>query len=130
MAKGSCSCGRIKFEVNGHIPNPDACHCTQCRKHSGHFFVSTDISRAHVTIVGEENITWYYRGDKARRGFCCHCGSPLFWDPLHRDWIGIAMGAFDDPTSAEVKMHIFTSEKGDYYQIPQGAPQYSTTPPR
>jgi len=31
-------------------------------------------------------------------------------------------------TMAEVKMHIFASEKGDYYQIPMGVPQFPTVP--
>jgi hypothetical protein len=37
MPKGSCACGAIKFEVTGALEGCDACHCTQCRKQSGHF---------------------------------------------------------------------------------------------
>ena len=50
-------------------------------------------------------------------------GSTLFWDPIHRDWIGIAMGAFDTPTQTHLKMHIFVADKGDYYDIDDGVPQ-------
>ena len=123
MHHGSCLCGAIRFEVNGALPPPDACHCTQCRKQSGHYFVSTDVPRSAVTIHNSENISWYYSSEKARRGFCRTCGSSLFWDPLHRDWIGIAMGAFDGPTETKIHIHIHVASKGDYYDIADGLPQ-------
>jgi hypothetical protein len=123
MPHGSCLCGAVRFEVDGALPPPDACHCTACRKHSGHFFVSTDVPRAALTIRGAEHVTWFQSSEKARRGFCSTCGSSLFWDPLHHDWIGIAMGAFDGPTETAVRIHIFVSQKGDYYEIADGLPQ-------
>ena len=121
MYKGSCLCGAVTFTVNGPVPEPDGCHCTRCRKFSGHFFVSSDVPRAAVTIQGSENLTWF-RSTKARRGFCSTCGSSLFWDPFERDWIGIAMGAFDGPTDTKLGKHIFVANKGDYYEIADGVP--------
>jgi hypothetical protein len=121
--KGSCNCGRVSFEVNGDIKPPDACHCIQCRKYSGHYFVSTDVPKSSVTITGDENLTWFHTSAKVRRGFCSTCGSSLFFDPPARDWIGIAMGAFDTPTHTHMEMHIFVAEKGDYYEIADGLPQ-------
>jgi hypothetical protein len=47
----------------------------------------------------------------------------LFWDPIHRDKIAIAMGAFDGPTQAQLAHHIFVADKGDYYEIADGLPQ-------
>lgn len=122
--KGSCLCGRVRFSVEGPLKPPDACHCTGCRKSSGHYFVSTDAPRSAVTIEGAEHITWYQSSAKARRGFCTHCGASMFWDPLQRDWIGLALGAFDTPTDTHIEMHIFVSEKGDYYEITDGLPQH------
>lgn len=129
MHTGSCLCGAVTFEVAGDLPGPDACHCTKCRKHSGHFFVSTDVPRSAVTIRGEENVTWYQSSAKARRGFCRNCGSSLFWDPLFRDWTGIAMGAFDTPTETRLAIHVHVADKGDYYDICDHAPQFDQVPP-
>ena len=123
MHKGSCLCGAVRFEVACELPPPDACHCTQCRKHSGHVFTSTDVPRTAVTIEGGENVTWFRSSEKVRRGFCATCGSSLFWDPIYRDWIGIAMGAFEKPTGTQLGIHIFTGDKGDYYEIADGLPQ-------
>lgn len=124
MPTGSCLCGAVSFEVAGALPPPDACHCTQCRKHSGHYFASTDVPRAALTIRGEEHLSWFPSSEKVRRGFCSVCGSSLFWDPIHRDWTAVAMGAFDPPTGTRLAKHIFTGDKGDYYEIADSLPQH------
>ena len=123
MHKGACLCGAVSFLVTAPLPPPDACHCTQCRKHSGHFFASTDIPRRALTVLGEDHLTWFRSSEKARRGFCATCGSSLFWDPIGKDWIGVAMGAFDLPTATKVRIHIHVADKGDYYDITDGLPQ-------
>lgn len=123
MHTGSCLCGAIRFQVADALNGPDACHCTQCRKQSGHYWASTDAPRAAVTISGENNITWFRSSEKVRRGFCAACGSFLFWDPIGRDKIAIAMGAFDKPTDTRLAHHIFVADKGDYYDIADGLPQ-------
>jgi hypothetical protein len=120
--KGSCLCGAVRFEVSCELPPPSACHCTQCRKHTGHYEVSTDVPRSAVTVQGSENVRWY-RTENVRRGFCSTCGSSLFWDPIGKDWTAISMGAFDGPTRTQVKNHIFTADKGDYYDLADGLPQ-------
>jgi hypothetical protein len=123
MHRGSCLCGAVAFDVEGELPPPDACHCSQCRKSSGHVFASTDVPRSALTIRGAENLTWFASSEKVRRGFCATCGSSLFWDPIHRDWTAVAMGAFEAPTGTRLAKHIFTADKGDYYDIADGLPQ-------
>lgn len=123
MHRGSCLCGAVRFEVACALPPPDACHCTACRKHSGHFFVSTDVPRSAVTIHGAEQLTWFRSSEKVRRGFCSACGSSLFWDPIRKDTIAIAMGAFEPPTDTRLALHIHVADKGDYYDLADGLPQ-------
>jgi hypothetical protein len=123
MHKGSCQFGAVKFEVGGTLKAPDACHCSQCRKQSGHFFPSVDILRSALSIKGADKITWYQSSEKVRRGFCSVCGSSLFWDPIAADSTSVAMGAFDMPTGTKLAKHIFVADKGDYYEILDGLPQ-------
>ena len=123
MHQGSCLCGAVRFEVDGDLPGPDACHCGKCRKHSGHYFASTDVPKSAVTIHGEDKVSWYQSSEKVRRGFCAICGSSLFWDPTWGDKIAVAMGAFDTPTETHLHVHIFVADKGDYYDIADGVPQ-------
>jgi len=124
MHTGSCLCGDITFEVTlDELPAPIACHCTQCRKHSGHFEAGTDVPRSAVSIEGRQHLTWF-RTETVRRGFCSTCGSSLFFDADEKDWLGIAMGAFNTPTNTKLRMHVFVANKGDYYDITDGLPQY------
>ena len=121
--KGSCLCGAVRFDVASALSPPDACHCRQCRKWSGHFFASTDVPRSALTIHSADELAWFRSSEKVRRGFCAKCGSSLFWDPIAKDRIGIAMGAFDGPTQARLGIHIYVADKGDYYDITDGLPQ-------
>ena len=123
MHAGSCLCGAVKFQVEGELKAPDACHCSQCRKQSGHYWASTNVPTSALTIDGEDKVTWYASTEKVRRGFCATCGSFLFWDPLDHDVIAVAMGAFDKPTGTMLHVHIFVDHKGDYYDIADGLEQ-------
>lgn len=123
MHRGSCLCGTVRFDVAAPLARPDACHCTMCRKQSGHYWASTDVRRGDLTIHGAEHLTWFQSSAKVRRGFCSTCGAALFWDAVQRDRIAVAMGAFDAPTRTSLGKHIFVADKGDYYEIADGLPQ-------
>jgi hypothetical protein len=123
MHKGSCLCGAVRFATTAALDHSDACHCGMCRKASGHFWASADLPKALLTIEGEDGLRWFQSSERVRRGFCGTCGSQLFWDPIFRDRIAIAMGAFDGPTGAKLAKHIFVGDKGDYYDIADGLPQ-------
>lgn len=77
-----------------------------------------------VAIEGSEHLRWYQSSASARRGFCGRCGSKLFWQALDRRSIDIAAGSFDLPTGLTLARHIFVADKGDYYQIADGLPQF------
>jgi hypothetical protein len=94
-----------------------------CRKSTGHYEAGVDVDKSSVTITGGDKVTWFQSSEKVRRGFCSICGSPLFFDPLHLDWIGLMLGAFDTPTHTKLAQHIYVADKGDYYEITDGLPQ-------
>ena len=73
--KGSCICGAVSFTVTGELGQPNACHCRECRKHSGHYEASVNVARSDLVVNGEDALTWYQSSEKVRRGFCGTCGS-------------------------------------------------------
>ncbi len=105
------------------------CHCKQCRKQSGHFFAATNVTDDRILIEGASNITWYRGSDIARRGFCRICGSVLFWKHDELETISVMAGAFDTPSGLEADSHIFVADKGDYYEIDDGLPQFPQSTP-
>jgi hypothetical protein len=121
--KGSCLCGAVRFTVTSPLEGSDACHCTMCRKTSGHYYASVNVPRDKLGVEGGDNVTWYRSSEKVRRGFCKTCGSAMFWDPIHKDWTSVSMGSLEKPTGAKLALHIFVADKGDYYEITDGLPQ-------
>lgn len=121
---GSCLCGRIGFIVRAPLESATACHCRQCRKQSGHHYASANVAKSALVVVGESHLSWYAASAKVRRGHCVHCGSWLFWEPLHRDWTSVSLGAFDTPTGVRLEHHIHVADRGDYYDIADGLPQH------
>jgi len=74
-----------------------------------------------VAIAGP--VAWYAASDMAKRGFCPRCGSFLFWTAHDEDTISFSLGSLDEPTGLRLEKHIFTADKGDYYDITDGVPQ-------
>lgn len=124
---GSCLCGKVHFETRGPLRGVVYCHCSQCRKQTGHHYAATNIQDDCITISGEENISWYRASDFARRGFCRLCGSALFWKRDSSDDISVMAGAFDTPTGLQAESHIFVADKGDYYEIADDLPRHATS---
>ncbi|MFK7995921.1 MAG: GFA family protein [Granulosicoccus sp.] len=113
---GSCLCGAVSLAM---IPDRPvvACHCKQCRKQTGHFVAATRTANDQLTVSGADNITWYASSDSAERGFCRHCGSVLFWRSKDSTRTSVMAGCLEAPTGLVVERHIYTRDKGDYYQI-------------
>lgn len=123
MLRGSCLCGGIAFTVEGPMEAPLACHCSQCRRQSGHVWASAGIRDDQLTLVAPGDLRWFRSSDVARRGFCGTCGSVLFWKQDGTDRIAVATGSLDRPTGLRLREHIFVADMGDYYDIADGLPQ-------
>lgn len=121
--QGACNCGAVKFTLAQAPTEATACHCTLCRKQSGHYFASANLPKSAVEISGADQLTWYVSSEKVRRGFCSKCGSWLFWEPVFRDWTSVALGSIHGKTGLHLERHIFVADKGDYYTLGDGLPQ-------
>ncbi|QKV17659.1 GFA family protein [Oricola thermophila] len=121
---GGCHCGAVRFSVIGPVREVIYCHCEQCRRQSGHFVAATACDDDLLSVSGAENLTWYAASDVAKRAFCKTCGSLLFWKANGGSRTSIMAGAFDKPTGLVAGHHIHIADKGDYYEIADGLPQY------
>lgn len=122
--EGGCLCGAVRYETRGPLRGVVYCHCSQCRRQTGHHYAATDVDDDRLTVRGGENVAWYEASDFARRGFCRHCGSALFWKHKDSTKTSIMAGGFDRPSGLRAEAHIFVADKGDYYEIADGLPQH------
>jgi hypothetical protein len=120
---GSCLCGGVRYRIDGALRGVIACHCSQCRRTSGHYAAMTSAPSANITLTESAALRWYRSSDTAERGFCAVCGGNLFWKLQGRDAWSITAGTLDVPTGIAMEQHIFVADKSDYYGIDDGLPK-------
>ncbi|MEL6682964.1 MAG: GFA family protein, partial [Pseudomonadota bacterium] len=114
MVTGRCECAAVSFEIADARNTITFCHCSQCRRISGHYWASTRVAMADITFTKKDGLAWFASSEHARRGFCKLCGSPLFYQPNGADHLGVSAGCLDLPTNMTPGKHIFTANAGDY----------------
>lgn len=97
-ASGGCQCGAVRYHVSAVLDTSHICHCRMCQKAAGNFF-------AALIGVPRDAIVWtrgspatFRSSDKAARGFCRDCGTPLTYDYFESEQINLTTGSFDDPS--------------------------------
>ena len=127
MLRGSCACGRVRYEIRGELAGPVGhCHCWQCRKHSGSSFGTTapvKTSEFHV-VEGAELLSSWESSPGVHRFFAGCCGSPIY---KRRDdfpgLLGFRLGTLDSDPARTVEEHIFVSSKVPWVEIEDALPQ-------
>lgn len=121
MITGRCECGAVAFEVKQVRKTITICHCSQCRRTSGHLWASTYAELGDLIFTKDDALQWYVSSETAKRGFCNRCGSSLFYRSNEESGIGIAAGCLDNTADMHIGKHIFVGSKGAYYSLPQDA---------
>ena len=120
---GECLCGGVRYRITGPLRPVVYCHCTQCRRTSGHFVAATAVARDALEVVVDESLEWFASSEFASRGFCRRCGSSLFWLAEGRDYVSIMAGTLDESTGLKAVQHIYVNDKGDYYDLTDDLPK-------
>lgn len=119
MIKGSCLCGKVKFQISGEPFSLSYCHCSRCRKAAG-VFSAVLVGKADDLLVtqGHAQIAKFKPGGdwKFERCFCKECGSSL-GDMATGDIYVIAASALDDDPKIRPTTHIHSTSKPDWYEL-------------
>ena len=126
---GSCLCGAVQYAVAGPLRPVSYCHCSQCRRTSGHYVAATACDREYLQVQNDQGLRWFRSSPDAERGFCGECGASLFWRSVRGREISIMAGTLDTPTGLEAEEHIFVADASDYYRIDDGLPRFDAYPP-
>jgi hypothetical protein len=126
MIRGSCLCGKVKYEVSGALSHVTHCHCSRCRKAHGAAFgtyarVKADDFRF---VEGESVVSKYASSEGVVRTFCGNCGATLQFISAKRPaTFALAIGTLDDDPRVRPEMHIFVGSKAPWVEIHDGLPQ-------
>ncbi|WP_437935315.1 GFA family protein [Sorangium sp. So ce341] len=131
MIEGGCSCGSIRYRIEGALQHARACHCSRCRKtFSGASSAYAEVAAGSnfMWTAGEDKLTKHITGHGWGLAFCSVCGSTLcgmFGEQVH----GVTLGCIDGDPGVRIEMHIFVGSKAPWDQIGGDAPQYEERPP-
>jgi hypothetical protein len=121
MAKGSCLCGEVAFELEDPLSEIELCHCRKCRKAYGAPYAATIYChRSRFRwLRGEARVsTWDAPVEESppayRHSFCKACGSPLPLAWFDLPFVEVPVACMDDPLDARPAYRMFESQCIDW----------------
>lgn len=121
MLRGSCACGRVRYEIRGGLIGPVTyCHCWRCRKHSGSSFGTTAGVRAgdFRVLSGEPLLSSWESSAGVHRFFASCCGSPIYKrQQATPDLLGFRLGTLDSDPSRKAEVHFMVGSKAPWVEI-------------
>jgi hypothetical protein len=122
---GKCLCGAVSYRARG-LADIWYCHCTQCRSLTGHYLAACRTTQDRLSITGE--VVWAPHSGSSEYARCALCGSLLFWANRNTDTISVLPGSLESSDGIAERGHIYLCEKGSYYEISDGLPQFDRYP--
>ena len=127
----SCSCKQLQIQVEGEPRGVGICHCLACQRRTGSVFAALASFSAPFKVfgsateyvrVGDQGATFIFR-------FCPVCGTTVFHSEEGRDdSVGVAVGAFADPTFPAPQVSVYDCRRHPWVQLPPGIIAFEKDP--
>lgn len=129
-----CHCGQLGLACSGEPARISMCHCLDCQRRTGSAFsVAVFYARERVRIETGTALAFERAsasGMPVTFHFCGRCGANVFWEPARLPHlIGVALGAFADPTFPAPVQSVWTKDKHRWLPLPHGMATFATSPP-
>lgn len=126
VARGSCLCGSVQYELDGQFEVMSHCHCSMCRKHHGAAFATFVTVPLHGFrwISGEDVLSTYQSSAYGKRTFCSKCGSVM---PVVEPDTGVVFcpaGNLDGQLGIQPQSHGFVGSKASWHTTADALPQH------
>jgi len=119
VAKGSCLCGTVQYELDGPFEVMSHCQCSMCRRrHGAEFATFVTVPLASFRwVAGEGALSTYQSSAYGKRTFCRQCGSVM---PTVEPDTGIVfcpVGNLDGERGIQTQGHRFVGSKASADRI-------------
>jgi len=130
----ACSCGQLRIRLSGEPRVVSSCHCLACQRRTGALFGSgAFFARDQIVLCEGESRTYTRVADSGASltfRFCPTCGSTVFWENERlADTVGVAVGAFADPSFPRPVRTVWTVTKHEWLSLPQDISHHAKSPP-
>lgn len=130
--EGACQCGGVTYRLLQPPLLVVACHCRACQKLSTSAFSITAVVNAKDIEFQGEMAEWRRMADSGNINaakFCPTCGNRIYhYNPAEPDKIKLKPSTLSDTSIINPTMHVWVSEKQDWYQIPEGIKVFEKQP--
>jgi hypothetical protein len=129
--EGGCTCRYIRYRMSGKPLFVHCCHCRWCQRETGSAFVLNAMIEAESVQLLEGEVQMVDTPSNSGRGQrvarCPKCFVAL-WS--HYAGAGdavsfVRVGTLDNPDAHIPDVHIFTSTKQPWVQVPGGVPAFA-----
>ncbi len=127
MLEGRCSCGQIHYRLNNEPLIVHCCHCTWCQRESGAAFAINALIEVSELELVSGVVDWVDTPSNSGSGQlfarCPTCRVAL-WSYYGggKEICFVRVGTLADPNHCPPDIHIFTSTKQAWVQLPEETP--------
>ena len=126
--EGRCTCGEVRYRLNDAPLIVHACHCTECQRLTGGAFaINALIERDRLELLAGEPVAVPVTGTSGQPQtiYRCPACDVALWSHYPGGGAAIAfvrVGTLDEPTRLSPDIHIYTSTKLPWVELPAGVP--------
>ena len=125
--EGRCTCGHTRYRMNSPPMIVHACHCTECQRLSGGAFAINALVEAnHIELLTGQPAAVPVKGTRGKLQTILRCPKcqVALWS--HYPGAGpkiafLRVGTLNDPGQLPPDIHIYTSTKLPWLELPSGA---------
>ena len=125
---GGCTCGHVRYAMTSAPLFVHCCHCRWCQRETGSAFVINALIEAYrvsVTAGAPALVDTPSASGKGQRIARCPQCRVAVWSHYAGGGTAVAfvrVGTLDDPDRLAPDIHIYTSTKQPWVQLPPGVP--------
>ena len=128
---GGCDCRHVRYRMTSRPLIIHGCHCRWCQRETGGAFATNAMIEADRVVLESGDVIVIDTPSSSGKGQkIARC--PLCLIALWSNYGGagdvirfVRVGTLDDPSPFEPDIHIFTSTKQPWVQLPAGKPVFA-----